>query len=85
MNEIEDTVGRGVETSDESRPGYRALRRSGGREPPESARVTETADIGQLVPMTLQKAGIHAIHAEHDDLFAVRFRAMACAYTGARK
>jgi hypothetical protein len=35
--------------------------------------------------MTFQEDGIHPIHAKHDDFFATRFRAMACAYTGARK
>src|SRR5580693_5878086 len=32
--------------------------------------------------MAFQEAGIHSIDAEHDDLFATRLRAMACAYPG---
>ena len=68
MYEIEDAMLGGIEARDEGRPRHRALRRRGSREPRESALVAHAVKIRQLGPVTLDKARVHAVDADDDQL-----------------
>ena len=77
MHEVEDAVLRRVQTGDKCGPGYRTLRRHGRAQPPEAALVPQACGVGQVAPVPLQEARIHAIDAQHDDLPPMRLRSMA--------
>lgn len=66
MNKIEQAMSRGVESSDEGRPGNGALRGSCGAKLLKCAFRAQAAEIRKIMPMVFDETGVHSIDAEHD-------------------
>lgn len=68
MDEVEEAVLGGFEPGNKSGPSDGALRRGSGTQTLEVACIAKLSEIRQIGPVALHEGGIHAVHAEYDQL-----------------